>query len=198
MSVYSTREAFGIYTYYLAVKNHFTKPSYDYFKYNGKTSTSVQAFETKKDKFYYYKLSKNKDAKDLILSNLLQDPRKWVGEIVDNDKSTEIYNEWKKKMQSLSYHFKNELGCLNENFDSNLLVENGQHPHLLKLYNRKVVSLETLVIIADLTKCLTYWDTKITDPVVYPDINMKCRKYRPFLNYDREKMRTILLDTFDS
>jgi hypothetical protein len=33
---------FEVYKKYLALKNHFTKDSYDYFKYGGKVSASVK------------------------------------------------------------------------------------------------------------------------------------------------------------
>ena len=48
-------EAFGIYQ---ALKLHFTTDSYDFFKYNGKTNVSVNAFENRKDKYHFYKLSR--------------------------------------------------------------------------------------------------------------------------------------------
>ena len=196
MSVYSTRDAYNLYTYHLAIRNHFTQPSYDFFKYNGKVSASPTSFETRKDKFFYYKLSKRKEAKDLILSNILVKPKLWIGDICDSEKANDTLNDWQKKQQSLSYHFKNELGNLDDDFDQNILVKDGQHPPLIKLYNRKVISLETLVITIDLAKCLSYWDKTITDTVIYPDINIMCRKYRPFLNYERDRMRKILVDKF--
>ena len=40
-------EAFSLYE---SLKLHFAKESYDFFKYNGKVSTSVEAFENRKDK----------------------------------------------------------------------------------------------------------------------------------------------------
>jgi hypothetical protein len=72
MSVYSTQDAFAIYMYYLALKRHFTT-DYDFFKYNGKVKSSQQAFENRKDKFFFYKLSKRKDAKEFILANVIAD-----------------------------------------------------------------------------------------------------------------------------
>lgn len=195
-SMYSTRDAYGIYTYYLALKSHFTQPSYDYFKYNGKVRASVNSFETKKDKFFYYKLSKRPEAKELILSNLVKNPQTWIGDICDTEKCQEIYSSWVRIKESLSYSFKNDLSEFEDDFDSNILVKDGQHPTLIKLYNRGIIHIETLIIVDDLTQCFTYWDKKITDKIVYPDINMKCKKYRPFLDYDRKKMRKILLDKF--
>ena len=195
MSLYSTREAFELYNYYLALKQHFGSESYDYFKYNGKVRTNPQAFETRKDKFFFYKLSKRKEAKDIILANMSSDSKMWIGDVV-SEKGEDNYNEWLRRKQSLSYVFKTDLGQLNEDFNSNFVVVNGQHPFALKLYTRNSIHIETLIILDDLIRCFTYWDKKIVDNIVYPDINRKCRKYKPFMEFEKAKMKKILLDTF--
>ena len=49
-------DAFQAYTLYLALKQHFTPGrGYDFFKYNGKTNASKNAFETRKDKYFFHK-----------------------------------------------------------------------------------------------------------------------------------------------
>ena len=48
-------EAFSLYE---SLKLHFTKESYDFFKYNGKTKVSVQSFENRKDKYHFYKIGR--------------------------------------------------------------------------------------------------------------------------------------------
>ena len=53
-SLYSSKDAFEVYICYLAMKRHFTS-SYDYFKYNGKVNARVDAFENRKDKFFFFK-----------------------------------------------------------------------------------------------------------------------------------------------
>ena len=195
MSIYSTKDAYEVYRYFLAVKQHFTT-NYDYFKYNGKTSTNVTAFENRTNNFHFYKLSKHNDAKNYILANLLENPNVWIGDIVNDDKCERIYLDWKKRQQSLSYIFKSDLNKLDEDFNNNLVSPDGQHPPLLKLYLRGEICLETLVIIANVTKVFSYWDKVLLDKIVYPDINRKCKKYFPFLEYDKMKMKKILLDNF--
>ena len=57
-------ETFGLYE---SLKLHFSKDSYDFFKYNGKTNHSVQTFENRKDKYFFYKLSrKYTNKEDLV------------------------------------------------------------------------------------------------------------------------------------
>lgn len=197
MSVYSTQAAFEIYMYYLALKRHFTT-DYDFFKYNGKVKANQQSFENRKDKYQFYKLSKRKDAKEFILANMLFDPTLWIGDLLDNEKAEEVFTEWTKRQQTLSYVFKNDLSELNDDFNSNLLVKDGQHPRLLQLYNMRRVNLETLVIIDDLVHNFSYWEKKISDPIIFPSINRLVGKYRPFMSYDKKRMKSILLDKFQS
>ena len=195
MSMYSTTDAFDIYVYYLALKRHFTS-NYDFFKYNGKVKANAMSFENRKDKFFFYKLSKKKEAKDIILANMLANPNAWAGELLD-DKAESIYKEWIKRKQSLTYQFKSDIINLDDDFNDNFVVHDGQHPRLLKLYMMNDISLETLVIICDITNCIGHWEKNISDTIVFPDINKLVRKYRPFLDYDKPKMRKILLDKYN-
>jgi hypothetical protein len=194
MSLYNTKDAYEMYIYYLALKRHFTS-SYDYHKYNGKINASITSFETRKDKFFFYKLSKRSDAKDFILANMVNDPKIWIGDIV-GEEGEKVFTEWTKKQQSLSYVFKTELGKLDEDFDSNLITKDGQHPKLLRLHTSGNISQETLIIIDDLTNVFSYWSKKVIDKIIFPDILNRCNKYKPFLNYDKTKMKNILVAQF--
>ena len=194
MSLYNTKDAYEMYVYYLALKRHFTS-SYDYHKYNGKINASIRSFETRKDKFFFYKLSKRSDAKDFILSNIVNNPKIWIGDML-SDNGEQVFTEWTRRQQSLSYIFKSELGRLDEDFDSNLITKDGQHPKLLRLYTSGNISKETLIIIDDLTNVFSYWSKKILDNIIFPDILNICSKYKPFLNYDKSKMKQILVAQF--
>ena len=196
-SMYSTRDAFDLYSYYMAMRKHFTT-SYDFVKYGGKMRLSVDSFENRRDKFFFYKLSKRKDSKDFVLANLIVNPDIWIGNLVDSEDANTNYTEWQKRQQSLSYIFKNDLDELYEDFNQNFIVENGQYPRILKLFNMKQLCIETLVILDDLTGCFKYWDKSINDTIVYPSINNIVSKYGPFLNYDKVKMREICIDKYNA
>ena len=51
---------FEVYCCYLSLKNHFTKKSYDYFKYCGKIKTTIKSFNKRKDKYFFEKTSRQK------------------------------------------------------------------------------------------------------------------------------------------
>ena len=44
------RKGFAAYVTFLAIKQHFTVDSYDFFKYNGKVNAKYDSFVTKNDK----------------------------------------------------------------------------------------------------------------------------------------------------
>ena len=89
-------ETFGIYE---SLKLHFSKDTYDFFKYNGKTNHSVQSFENRKDKYHFYKLSRkytNKDALiDFLVANFLEDDKTWVGKLLEEDADIRYRNRQK-------------------------------------------------------------------------------------------------------
>jgi hypothetical protein len=194
--MYNTKEAFNLYVFYLAVKRHFTS-DYDFFRYNGKVNASQYSFENRKDKYQFYKLSKHKRAKELILSNVIANPDVWVGDLLTSEADT-ICKEWMKRQQSLSYVFRSEIKNLGDDFDTNFIVRKGEYPPALKLYNRGKIGLETLVILTDLTGCLSHWNKNISDSLLWPRLNNLVEKTQPFLTYSKEKMRQIVLDRYDA
>ena len=54
------------------------------------------------------------------------------------------------------------------------------------------VAIETLVILNDLLNFFPVWEKKIIDDIVWPELKNKCEKYKPFLFYDKNKMKNIL------
>lgn len=193
----NTKDAYDLYVYYLALKKHFTLEKYDFFRYNGKIKASREAFEKRRDKYFFYKLSKRPEAHDLILANMIADPETWVGDLF-KDEAQSIYKDWAKRKQSLTYMFRSDLNELEDDFNENFRVEEGQHPRLLRLYSMKRIGLETLVILTDLVDVLPYWESKISDTVLFPNINKTVKKVKPFIEYDKKKMKKIVLDRYDA
>lgn len=181
---------------YLALKQHFSRKDYDYVKYNGKVRVNPTSFDGRRDKIFFMKLSKHPDPHNFMLSNMIRDPKLWVKDIAYNEEAQRNYDEWQKKIQSLSYVFKNEISALDSDFDKNFMVSEGQHPIALKLYMRGEISLETLAILIDLTKCAKHWSKKMDGDPVWEEIKLLVTKYRSFLKYDEEKMRNIVVDKF--
>lgn len=181
------------YREYLALKNHFTKASYNYFKYNGKVKVNPETFKKRRDYYFFTKLIKHKDPKHLIIANLVDNPSKWIGEIVNEGE--DVYKAWAKRTQSFTYVFKEELGQMYEDFNKNFKLEHG-HPKVLQLYIEKKISLETLIVLVDLVRCYSYFDKNMKGDILWEEISFKMQKYKPFLEYERTKYKQILLDKF--
>lgn len=187
---------FEAYKLYNAVKNHFTSESYDYFQYNGKIRASQNSFETRRDKYMFYKLSKREDVLGYLVANLSEDPNVWVGELFD-PKCEKTYADFKQRQQALTYIFKNDIDQMLENFDQNFIVPDGDYPFFLKLLTRGKISKETFCIVNSCVKFFSHWNKKISDPVLWPKIAHNCRKYHPFLKYETDKYCALLRQHFD-
>lgn len=188
---------FEAYKLYLAVKQHFTTPSYDFFKYHGKVRATETSFQTRRDKYMFYKLSKRDDPLHYLVSILSQEPNIWVGDLFD-PKYEEMYKTFLKNRESLTYIFKNDIDNLLENFDANFEVPPGDYPYLLKLYTRKKINKETFIIIQDCVRFFSKWNKEITDPVLWPQISLNCKKFWPFMQYDKDKYCALLREHFSS
>jgi hypothetical protein len=189
--------AFDCYKEYLALKNHFTKPSYDYFKYNGKMRANVAAFDSRKDKLYFQKLAKHSDPHNFLLANLSYNPKTWIKELAYSEVAEKTYKDWTKRQQSLSYIFKQELGKLDSVLKNNFICKDGEHPLLLKLYLGSEISLETMCLLLLFSGNKKIWDEKLQYDLVWEEIKTKVEKYTPFIKYEKEKMIKIALDYFD-
>ena len=187
---------FDAYRCYLSLKNHFTKEHYDYIKYRGKTRATVQAFYKRKDRFWFEKIArqkKDKEVEEFFVSNFIYstDPgTMWIGEMIKVGEGR--YTEWKKKVQSLSYIFKDEIDSLLENKKVDEVFDcSSGHPLILKSHLGGDTSLETMVICDRIFEYRKDFDKKLTDPV-WETISLKIKKYTPFLNIDVPRYKKIL------
>ena len=187
---------FDSYKCYLSLKNHFTKESYDYHKYCGKSRATVQSFYKRKDRFWFEKVVRQKtdrEVVDFFVANFVScsDPQSlWIGEIMKEGETR--YKEWQKKVQSLSYLFKEESQQLfsQHKFDE-VFDCSKSHPVLLKMFLSGKISLETMVIYDRIFLYGNNFDKKLKDPV-WETVSMKIKKYSPFLNIDVFRYRKIL------
>ena len=188
--------AFDAYKQYLSLKNHFTKEKYDYHKYCGKSRATVQSFYKRKDRFWFEKLARNKSDQEVIdffVSNFITctDPSKlWIGEMIREGEVR--YTDWKKRNQSLSYIFKEEIESIlaNQDLDSIFARKNG-HPIILKKYLGGEISIETLVILDHILGFKKQFDKKLQDPV-WETVSLRMKKYSPFLNIEVSRYKQIL------
>ena len=184
------------YRCYLALKNHFTKDHYDYIKYRGKTRASNQAFYKRKDRFWFEKFARQKNDKEIeefFVSNFIYstDPSTmWIGEMIKEGEGR--YREWQKKVQSLTYIFKEETESVFENKKMDDMFDCSKgHPPILKSYLGGDISLESMVIYDRILGYGKDFDKRLKDPV-WETVSRKIKKYSPFLNIDVSRYKKIL------
>jgi hypothetical protein len=187
---------FKAYVQYVALKNHFTSPYYDYFKYDGKVKAGRSTFERRNDKFFFVKLAKKKDVQGFLVANMVDNPKNWIGDVITSNDSDKVYTKWLSRQQSLQYIFSNDLHKLDDDFDSNIIVNDHQHPLLLKLCLRKEIQIETLIILNGLCKFFKYWSRSISENVIWPQFKFRCVKYKPFVNYEPDTFKKIVVGRF--
>ena len=186
---------YEVYKLYLGLRLHFVNESYDFVKYNGGVKANVRSFEKRKDKHFFNRLSwsmKDEDIRKLLIANFA------IGDSyggIDNIKNAEeVYSEWKKRIQSLSYVFKTDINTLLgkvEDFDKWFEVVDDNAIVLIALYQEDI-SLETFVILDKILNFVQAIDRQLDDDLIWPEWRMRVIKYGKFLNIDTEKFKGIL------
>ena len=192
---------FETYQHYLSLKNHFTNPKYDFFKYGAKTRASLTSFNKRKDKYWFEKTSRkynDKEVVDFLVSNFVSadNPQNlWIGEIINSGERT--YADWMRRQQSLTYLFKEQSEELfsQTKLDDALNCSKG-HPTVLKRFLSGKLSLETFVIYDRIFRFSADFDKKLLDPV-WETVSLKIKKYNPFLNIDVFQFKKILREIID-
>jgi len=176
---------FECYVTYLALKRHFTS-NYDFVKYNGKVNANLNSFEKRKDRYSFYKLSRQSDPFGLLLSCIFYDPDIWIGDIF-SEESNKKYTQMRQRFESLEYVFKSDLDKLDP-IKKSLIVED-QHPLALKMYRRGEISPETLIILNKIGGLFQIWDKNIEEPYVWKEIRQRLTKLEPFLSIDSKRFK---------
>lgn len=177
---------------YNALKLHFNSEDYDYIKYKGKTRIK---FIPEPQVYTFQKLNNRykEELQNFYISNLLENPNVWIFDLL-NQECDDTYKSWKRTQESLSYIFKNDISNIldsNENFNDIFQVKK-TFPPLMIFVQQKRIKLETLLILDDILKFLGKWDKRINDEFIWKSFKLKCLKYKPFLSFDKDKMKSIL------
>ena len=190
-------QPFDTYKAYLGLKNHFTKEKYDYVKYCGKSRASIESFYKRRDRFFFEKISRQKNDEEVIdffVANFVScdDPQSlWVGEIMRNGEDN--YTNWKRRTQSLSYVFKEEIGNVfsGKDFDKMFEIKGTKHPDIIKEHLQGNICLETFIILERILGFKKIFDKKLEDPV-WKFLSMRMKKYNSFLNINVLQYRKLL------
>lgn len=189
----SRQTGYEVYCLYLALKQHFTIDTYNFFKYNGKTkNVSKESFLSRRDRFQFEKLARKCDNPMIhMMVNFLQD-KTWIGDMLDDD-AFDATKRYVKKVQSMSYIFKNEIESY-DNLKALFKPEDNGYPMILNDYMGGRISLETIIILDTFVGFMAKFDAKLKDDYLWSKFSFKARKFAPFLlrEIDKNKFKDLL------
>jgi hypothetical protein len=193
------------YRTYLAMKQHFTNPKFDFFQYDGKVKASEQKYQERTD-FYFFETMARKltdqEVKEYLLASFISssEPSKvWIGDIKRSGK--DCWLAWQKQRQSEQYLVDQDLDrlvqCMEEKGHTfnNLFETVGGHPPLLKLFIQRSISLDTIIILDMVLGFMKQWDKEFHDPL-WEGLSFKVKKYKPFLSISKPKYIKLIKEKF--
>lgn len=140
---------------------------------------------------FFEKLAKNENYHEFLLANLSDNPKLWIRDLAYSESAQTTYQKWKKRSQALTYNFKIDFKKILEE------PKGQQHPAALRLYLGNEISLESLCIFIKMTKAIDQWNSKLEYDPIWEDVRLKVVKYTPFIKFDYEKVKQIMLDNMN-
>lgn len=183
----------------MAIKLHFTSPKYDVFQTRGHVKGSRDTFNSRNDRYIFEKLAQRyPDDKEMIQFFVSNFAYGQETALYGNGEADELYSEWKRRKQSISRVFVDDLtNVMNfaevHKFNADGIFKNvdGELPVLLNLYLSGKVTIETLRIIDDLYPFINTWEDDSTIKIVLGDGLLRIKKLKGFVKYDLEKVTKI-------
>lgn len=183
--------SFDSYCLFLALKQHFATPKYDYIKYNGKVRSTLDSFEKRKDGYLFRKLGALPDPKSRIIACLLNDIT-WINDVL-SVKGAKAESDYTKSTQTLSHALKSFLGGFNQPLQELIKPSKNAYPVFAELLIENRMPIQYIIVLDDLLKFLPSWNDQFSD-ILWEPYQKKIDKYRPFFDYDKLKMKKIFLE----
>lgn len=185
------------YKLFQSIKWYYEKESYDYFKYRGKVAIKQETFDTKRDKYFYYKLSKIPNLEFYLACNLFLDSKLWVGNILEEKYRTHARVR-EGVVKAIDVKFRDDISRY-DSYNDMLIVRSGNYPKIVQDYLDMKVNPETIAIVDVICNeaIFPYWSKKCNDIYVWPDTQARIQKYGRFLSIDKERMKEIADDVLN-
>lgn len=193
-----------VYSTYLAAKQHFNG-RYDVVKYNWVMRVSDAAYQKRRDKYFFEKLSDKYTLKELTLifiSNLVANQDAWIGEISDAD-ALVFYRQYIGRLKTIKtsfeddiknlYYFskKVEVNSLNELFEYNPKAGTS---YIFKLLQSNIISFETFILLDSFLNIIDKHDEQTND-LVWSKYSTKLSAYKKILIVDSAEARKTFIET---
>jgi hypothetical protein len=189
-------DGFKAYKYYIAIKLHFTKDSFDVFKNRGTVKGTREAFNARNDRYMFERLARkypvDKDLIQFYVANYAYGNENVVYAI---EEAESYLLEWNKRKQSITKIFTDDLNKILMDAYKRKLKESSilnftlnQYPSILNLYLGKQLGIETLRILDDLANLIEPWKQDTSMTLLWENEIRKVEKLKGFVKYDKEKI----------
>ena len=188
------------------MKQHFSNPNYDFFQYDGKVNAKEETYQQRNDFWFFETLARKytkEEIQELLLASFVlseESSKVWIGDIKATGRDK--WMVWKKLQQSFAYTFEQDISSISQHLEAtghtfNNLFETlgGHHPTLLKLFLKRRLNLETLIVLDIVLGYTKSWDKAMTDPL-WESVSFKIKKYKPFLSVNKNKYLEVLKEKF--
>lgn len=186
--------SFEVYSTYVALKTHFSRKTYDYFKYNGTVKVSIEKYNKRPDKYFFEKIAKKYNKEEVIqyfVSNFLVNSNFHIIQM-----NNQNYTEWQRKMQSFSYLFSMDVDTILErctSINECMQCNNSNHSQVLKLFLGGNLMMETLIMLNRLTGFIDRYDDLLNEDPIWKQLSFTLKKYDPFIQGSSKQVKQIIL-----
>lgn len=193
----------SVYLLYLMLKNHFAG-KYDVIKYHWVMRISDQAYQKRRDKFFFEKLSDKYKLNELTLifmSNLVANQDAWIGDISDAD-ALIFYREYIGKLRSMNTQFEDDIKNIYY-FAKKVQVENFgdifkyqskvDSSYIFKLLQSNVISFETFILLDSFMDIINKHDEQ-TNNLVWSNYSTRLKAYKKLLEIDSSAAKALFVD----
>lgn len=189
-------DGFKAYKYYIAVKLHYTKDSFDVFKNRGNLKGTREAFNARNDRMMFDKLARKYPIdKDLIQYYVANFAYGNDAAVYSFDDAESNLLEWNRRKQSITKIFQDDCNkiildaCKNKIKSGAVLnLTNKGYCSILKLFLGNQITLETIRIIDDMLPVLHSWKQNESMLLLWENEIRRIEKSKGFVTYDRDKI----------
>ena len=192
-------DGFKAYKYYMAIKLHFTKDSFDVFKNRGNIKGTREAFYARNDRYLFERLARKYPVdKDMIQFFVASFAYGNDTTLYSYEEAETSLLEWQKRKQSITKIFSDDCSTILMIAHKNKLKEqdlfyftSNSYPGILKLYLGKQISIETVRILDDMLNVVETWKTNSSMVLLWENEIRRIEKIKGFVKYDAERISKV-------
>jgi hypothetical protein len=192
-------DGFKAYKYYIAIKLHFSKDSFDVFKNRGAVKGTREAFSARNDRYMFEKLARKYPVDKEIIQYFVANFAYGSDSVVYSQEEAESnLLEWTRRKESITKIFSDDCGTiLMDAYKKKLKEESiinftsNQYPSILTLYLGKQITLETLRILDDFNPVVDNWKNNSSMLLLWENEIRRVEKARGFVKYDAQRVQSI-------